>query len=105
MARQSLFRKLKQISSEFVVETANGPVNKNEDSHLSRRQFLLNTVALTAASRPLSAIEKLIPASKAFGPHSRTVILGAGVSGLVASYRLVKAGVEHQMYEIGRAHV
>jgi len=66
---------------------------------LSRRDFLLSTMALTAAVRPLSAVEKLVPRFVRGGQGSRVVIVGAGISGLVASYRLLQAGVDHQIFE------
>jgi monoamine oxidase len=99
MARHLLFRKLKKIASEIISETTQAPSEISETHFLSRRDFLLSSVALTAATRPLTAIENMIPASLKNTSGTRVVVVGAGVSGLVASYRLAQAGIEHQIFE------
>ncbi len=99
MARYLLFQRLKKIASEVLLESSKKQSNPETASGVSRREFLLGTMALTAAGRPLKAIEKFIPASVAAGSHGNVIIVGAGVSGLVASYRLTQAGVQHQVFE------
>ena len=100
MARHLLFRRLKKIACEIVSETTGELSLNKQDSFLTRRDFLLSSVAFTAAAaRPLTAIENLLPPSVKSSSGDRVVVVGAGVSGLVASYRLAQAGIDHQVFE------
>lgn len=99
MSRHPLFRRIKNITSEILRDSAKTVSQIESPELLSRRDFLLSTMALTAAVRPLSAVEKLVPRFVRGSQGSRVVIVGAGISGLVASYRLLQAGVDHQIFE------
>jgi len=99
MARHPLFRKIKKIASKIIVESSRDLSENEQNGLLSRREFLAGAVTLTTAARPLSAIEKLIPASASLAQGSRVAIVGAGLSGLVVSHRLTQAGIAHQIFE------
>lgn len=99
MARHPLFRKFKKIASEIVAESTQESLPTSPGSFLSRREFLMTAAAATVAIRPVAALQKIIPPIGNLGSGNRVVIVGAGVSGLVASYRLVQAGIDHQIFE------
>jgi monoamine oxidase len=74
-----------------------------------RREFLRSSIALGLATLPLTAaITNCAAAPKKFAesdlaggtsPQDPVIILGAGLAGLTAAYRLVQAGLTCEIYE------
>ena len=62
----------------------------------TRRTFLRDSAAAGAA---VTALGALAPAARAATPAGRTVIVGAGLAGLSAAYRLKQAGVIAELHE------
>jgi monoamine oxidase len=62
----------------------------------TRREFLRESAAAGAA---LSAFGLLAPRARAAAPAGTTVVVGAGLAGLTAAYRLEQAGVVAQVHE------
>lgn len=99
MARQLLFKKLQTIISKSLLEGAAEQTVPKSGATFSRRDFLTGAIALTAMGRPLRALEKRVLPINSRASEDNTIIVGAGVAGLVAAYRLSQGGVRPQLFE------
>ncbi|MCX6102715.1 MAG: FAD-dependent oxidoreductase [Proteobacteria bacterium] len=99
MARQLLFKKLQTIISKSLLEGAAEQTVPRSGATFSRRDFLTGAIALTAMGRPLRALEKRVLPINSRASEDNTIIVGAGVAGLVAAYRLSQGGVRPQLFE------
>ena len=75
---------------------------ERDDLRMSRRQFVAGTAAVTAvaaldACAPASPTPTPAPSQGDGGPP--VIIIGAGIAGLTAGYRLRQAGVPFRIYE------
>jgi len=73
-----------------------------DERAMSRRQFVAGTAAVTA----IAALDACAPASPTPAPTPRqgdgsqpVIIIGAGIAGLTAGYRLRQAGIPFRIYE------
>ncbi|MFM8313959.1 MAG: flavin monoamine oxidase family protein, partial [Deltaproteobacteria bacterium] len=97
MARHPLFKNLKRLTTELLHSNETHP--QQEESRFSRREFLAGSLALAASAGPVQAIKKLGPGISSQGSGSSTVIVGAGIAGLVTAHRLAERGVNSTLFE------
>ena len=108
MARNPLFRALVRALQAARRENlkARGlppPINKNE-AGWTRRRFVSSTLAAggsAAFTAKLSAATQFVSAKSATD-LPRVAIVGGGIAGLTAAYRLKKAGLDPMVYEASR---
>jgi monoamine oxidase len=86
MARTPLMGALQDAVAEVAAD----------ERRSTRRAFLRDSAAAGAA---VSAFGLLAPRAKAATPAGTTVVVGAGLAGLTAAYRLKQAGVVAQVHE------
>src|SRR5581483_2540888 len=94
MAKTDLFRALRRA---FRQHSRGVPPPPDDSPRLSRRDFLTKTGSL--AGGLLFAGGLLEQASALASDAEPVAILGAGVSGLTAAYRLQQAGLPWTLYE------
>jgi monoamine oxidase len=87
MARTPIAQSLETIAAEAAAERG-----------LTRRDLLQNAGALGVAAAGATTIGRLIAAAEG-AAAPRTVVLGAGLAGLTAAYRLKQAGINAQVHE------
>jgi monoamine oxidase len=86
MARTPLLDALQRMTADVAAE----------ERRTSRRDFLRDAAAAGAAA---SAFGVLAPRARAATPPGRVVVVGAGLAGLTAAYRLKQAGVTAEVHE------
>jgi monoamine oxidase len=86
MARTPLLDTLQRMTADVAAE----------ERRTSRRDFLRDAAAAGAAA---SAFGVLAPRARAATPPGRVVVVGAGLAGLTAAYRLKQAGVTAEVHE------
>jgi monoamine oxidase len=86
MARTPLLDALQRMTADVAAE----------EHRTSRRDFLRDAAAAGAAA---SAFGVLAPRARAATPSGRVVVVGAGLAGLTAAYRLKQAGVTAEVHE------
>jgi monoamine oxidase len=86
MARTPLLDAIQRMTADVAAE----------ERHTSRRDFLRDAAAAGAAA---SAFGVLAPRARAATPPGRVVVVGAGLAGLTAAYRLKQAGVIAEVHE------
>jgi monoamine oxidase len=96
MARQILFQRLKKIASEMLLQNSSEHSLSEQESKYSRRDFLIHSAAAAATMNSSLSLGKILESKRSQG---QVVIVGAGVAGLVASYRLGVSGVYTQVFE------
>jgi monoamine oxidase len=67
-----------------------------DERRSTRKEFLRDTAAAGAA---VTAFGTLAPRARAAAPAGRVVVVGAGLAGLSAAYRLQQAGVRAEVHE------
>ena len=87
MARTPIAQSLETIAAEAAAERG-----------LTRRDLLRNAGALGVAAAGTTTIGRLIAAAEG-AAAPRTVVVGAGLAGLTAAYRLKQAGINAQVHE------
>jgi NADPH-dependent 2,4-dienoyl-CoA reductase/sulfur reductase-like enzyme len=87
MARTPIAQSLETIAAEAAAERG-----------LTRRDLLQNAGALGVAAAGATTIGRLIAAAEG-AAAPRTVVVGAGLAGLTAAYRLKQAGINAQVHE------
>lgn len=91
MARSALFRQVRRLMALSQAPDPGALLEK--ETTLTRRDFLKASAAAAAAGLLIG-----LP-RRSFAGEEPVVILGAGVSGLTAAYRLQQAGVPFTLYE------
>jgi monoamine oxidase len=86
MARTPLMETVQRIAADAAAE----------ESRTSRRDFLREAGVAGAAA---SAFGVLASRARAATPPGRVVVVGAGLAGLTAAYRLKQAGVRAEVHE------
>ncbi|HET9675655.1 MAG TPA: NAD(P)/FAD-dependent oxidoreductase [Gaiellaceae bacterium] len=86
MARTPLLDALQRITADVATE----------ERRTSRRDFLRDAAAAGAAT---TAFGVLASRARAATPPGRVVVVGAGLAGLTAAYRLKQAGVVAEVHE------
>ena len=92
MPRTPLIQTLREIA---MRASADDPPEPRESRGTTRREAL----ALTAAGAASAAFAGRAIAAPAPGATPRTVIVGGGLAGLTAAYRLSQAGITAQLHE------
>ena len=102
MARTRLFGLLRRSAARAFIASRLGPEAAERagcSAHqLSRRRFL-ELSAAAAASAPVLAACGGDEATPRPGSNARVGVVGAGIAGLHAAYRLMKAGVNVRVFE------
>jgi monoamine oxidase len=86
MARTPLLDAVQRAVADVVAE----------ERRSTRKEFLRDAAAVGVAAGAMGA---LAPGARAAAPAGRVVIVGAGLAGLTAAYRLKQAGVNAEVYE------
>src|SRR3954451_14635806 len=94
MARTPLLSALQQIAAEVgAAEQGSVP------GGATRRDFLRGAGALGAAGLAGGVLGAPVARAAQGGANPRVVIVGAGLAGLTAAYRLRQAGIDAQVHE------
>ncbi|MBM4303279.1 MAG: FAD-dependent oxidoreductase [Deltaproteobacteria bacterium] len=96
MARQILFKSLKRIVSEALLQSSNTNCLSKQEAKYSRRDFLVQAATAAATMKSSLSLAGVLGSKRS---QDEVVVVGAGVAGLVASYRLVLKGVQVQIFE------
>ena len=88
MARTPMLAAIQRITADVAAE----------ERRTSRRDFLRDAAATGAAATAFGAFATR---ARAATPPGRVVVVGAGLAGLTAAYRLKQAGVVAEVHEAG----
>jgi len=104
MARTALVDLLRQAYQVYLTSAKTGmPKDEVMDLELSRRQLLAGMATLAVSAKP-RAQEGLLQSMRAtrLPAGGGVLIVGAGIAGLTAAYRLQQAGVRAEVVEASR---
>jgi len=101
MARTALVDLLRQAYQVYLTSAKTGmPRAEVMELGLSRRQMLVGMAAVGGMGLLPTRVKRL-PANE-FDGRSGVLIVGAGIAGLTAAYRLQQAGVRAEVVEASR---